>query len=139
MITPYHLDVPQTDLDDLAARLDATRWPDELPDAARDYGLPLAEVRALAEHWRNGYDWRRQEAELNSFPQFTTEIDGTTIHFVHVRSANPDALPLVRQSQAVNDAIVVAAPPAYRVVMSDTPPVAGGAIVPREASQRLQL
>jgi len=95
MITPFRVDVPQAELDDLSARLAATRWPDELPDAGRDYGFPLAELRGLADHWRTGYDWRAQEAELNSYPQFTTEIDGATVHFLHVRSANPDALPLV--------------------------------------------
>jgi epoxide hydrolase len=92
---PFRIDVPQSDLDDLTARLAATRWPDELPGAGRDYGFPLAELRTLADHWRTGYDWREQEAELNSYPQFTTEIDGARVHFLHVRSADPDALPLL--------------------------------------------
>ncbi|MFG1997581.1 epoxide hydrolase family protein [Spirillospora sp. NPDC048911] len=95
MIKSFRIDVPQADLDDLADRLARTRWPDELPGAGRDYGIPLGRVRELAEYWRNGYDWRRHEAELNELPQFTTEIDGQTIHFVHVRSAKPDALALV--------------------------------------------
>ena len=95
MIKPFVLDVPQAALDDLADRLARTRWPDELPDAGFDYGFPLARVRALADRWMNGYDWRRHEAELNALPQFTTEVDGQRVHFVHVRSAKVDALPLV--------------------------------------------
>ena len=94
-IEPYRIDIPQADLDDLADRLDRTRWPDELPGAGWDYGIPLARVRELAERWRHGYDWRAHEAELNRFPQFQTEIDGQRVHFLHVRSANPDALPLL--------------------------------------------
>ncbi|ATO15564.1 epoxide hydrolase [Micromonospora sp. WMMA2032] len=95
MIKPFRVDIPQRDLDDLADRLARTRWPDELPDAGADYGIPLARVRELAEHWRTGYDWRAHEAELNRYPQFTTEIDGQNVHFLHVRSADPDALPLI--------------------------------------------
>ncbi|MFI0449193.1 epoxide hydrolase family protein [Actinomadura sp. 6N118] len=95
MIKPFRIDVPQADLDDLADRLVRTRWPDELPDAGRDYGIPLARVKELAEYWRSGYDWRAHEAELNELPQFTTEIDEQTIHFVHVRSTRPDALALI--------------------------------------------
>ncbi|MFI5916850.1 epoxide hydrolase family protein [Dactylosporangium sp. NPDC051541] len=95
MISRYRLEVPQAALDDLNERLARTRWPDELPDAGWDYGFPLARLRELAEHWRTGYDWRAHEAELNELPHFTTEIDGQNIHFVHVRSADPDALPLI--------------------------------------------
>ncbi|PSL53934.1 pimeloyl-ACP methyl ester carboxylesterase [Saccharothrix carnea] len=95
MIKPFQLEVPQSELHDLADRLTRTRWPEELPDAEFDYGFPLAEVRALADRWLDGYDWRRHEAELNEFPQFTTEIDGQRVHFLHVRSARADALPLV--------------------------------------------
>ena len=95
MIEPFTIDIPQADLDDLADRLARTRWPDELPDAGWDYGIPLARVKELAEHWRTAYDWRKQEARLNELPQYTTEIDGQKIHFVHVRSANPEALPLI--------------------------------------------
>ncbi|MFD7654253.1 epoxide hydrolase family protein [Actinosynnema sp. NPDC059797] len=95
MIEPFELRVPRADLDDLADRLARTRWPDELPDAGFDYGYPLARVRELADHWRDAYDWRRHEAELNALPQFTTEVDGQRVHFLHVRSARADALPLV--------------------------------------------
>ena len=94
-IVPYRIDVPQAELDDLADRLDRTRWPDELPGAGWDYGIPLGRVRDLADRWRHGYDWRRHEAELNEFPQFITEIDGQRVHFLHVRSADPGALPLL--------------------------------------------
>ncbi|GGL20248.1 microsomal epoxide hydrolase [Sphaerisporangium melleum] len=94
-IKPFRIAVPQADLDDLADRLARTRWPDELPDAGRDYGIPLQQVRELAEYWRTSYDWREHEAELNRHPQFTTEIDGQNVHFLHVRSADPDALPLI--------------------------------------------
>ncbi|MGW4116228.1 epoxide hydrolase family protein [Actinosynnema sp. NPDC004786] len=95
MITPFTLDVPQAELDDLAGRLARTRWPDELPDAGFDYGFPLAEARALVDRWRDGYDWRRHEARLNRWPQFVTEVDGQRVHFLHVRSDRADALPLV--------------------------------------------
>jgi pimeloyl-ACP methyl ester carboxylesterase len=94
-ITPFRIDVPQADLDDLRERLARTRWPDELPGAAWDYGIPLAYTRELAEYWRTGYDWRVHEARLNGFGQFTTTIDGQRIHFLHIRSASSDALPLV--------------------------------------------
>lgn len=91
-IMPFRIDVAQADLDDLADRLARTRFTDDAPDA---YGVPLSEVRRLVERWRTGYDWRVWEARLNEHPQFTTEIDGQTIHFLHVRSPEPDALPLV--------------------------------------------
>ncbi|GAA1688511.1 epoxide hydrolase family protein [Fodinicola feengrottensis] len=93
-IRPYELHVPQERLDDLRDRLDRTRWPDQ-PREAADDGLPLDYVKDLVERWRVSYDWREKEAEINKFPQFTTEIDGTTVHFLHVRSVEPDALPLI--------------------------------------------
>ncbi|WP_062205547.1 epoxide hydrolase family protein [Streptomyces sp. NBRC 109706] len=95
MIKPFRIAVPQADLDDLDDRLARTRWPNEVADAGWDYGFPLARLRELAERWRTDYDWRAHEARLNQLPHYTTEIEGQTIHFVHVRSANPDALPLV--------------------------------------------
>jgi epoxide hydrolase len=94
-IKPFRIDVPQADLDDLNDRLARTRWPNEVADAGTDYGFPLARLKALAEYWRTGYSWREQEAKLNELPHFTTEIEGQNIHFVHVRSANPDAVALV--------------------------------------------
>ncbi|HEY9243508.1 MAG TPA: epoxide hydrolase [Streptosporangiaceae bacterium] len=94
-IEPFRINIPQHDLDDLTARLAATRWPDEVTGAGTSYGMPLGTTRRLAEHWRTGYDWRVHEARLNEFPQFRTTIDGQTIHFLHVRSAEPGALPLL--------------------------------------------
>jgi pimeloyl-ACP methyl ester carboxylesterase len=94
-VRPFQLHVPHADLADLSDRLARTRWPDEIHGAGRRYGIPVADVRSLAEHWRSGYDWRAQEAELNRLPQFTTTIDGANVHLVHVRSPEPDALPLL--------------------------------------------
>ncbi|MFF5109893.1 epoxide hydrolase family protein [Streptosporangium sp. NPDC000509] len=94
-IKPFRIDVPQARLDDLHDRLDRTLWPDELPDAGWDYGVPVEYVRNLAEYWRHEYDWRAHEAEINRHPQFTTEIDGQNIHFLHVRSRHENALPLI--------------------------------------------
>jgi pimeloyl-ACP methyl ester carboxylesterase len=94
-LTPFRIDVPQADLDDLRDRLVRTRWPDQLPGAGWDYGIPLEYVQELAAYWRDGYDWRVHEARLNAFDQFTTTIDGPRIHFLHVRSAAPGALPLI--------------------------------------------
>ena len=94
-IHPFRIDVPQADLDDLKARLARTRWPDQLPGAGWDYGIPLDYVQELAGYWRTGYDWRVHEQTMNAFPQFTTAIDGQNIHFLHVRSTERDALPLI--------------------------------------------
>ncbi|MPZ87985.1 MAG: alpha/beta fold hydrolase [Nitriliruptorales bacterium] len=94
-IRPFRIQVPQADLDDLRNRLARTRWPDELPGVGWGYGVPLGYLREVAEYWRSSYDWRAHEARLNEFPQFTTVIDGTKVHFLHVRSPEPDALPLV--------------------------------------------
>jgi len=94
-IQPFAINIPQADLDDLRDRLARTRWPDELPGAGWSRGVPLSYLQGLAEYWRSGFDWRAQEAKLNALPQFTTEIDGQNIHFLHVRSPEPDALPLI--------------------------------------------
>ena len=94
-ISTFSIDVPQEQLDDLHRRLDATRWPDEVPGVGWAQGIPLDYTRELVDYWRTTYDWRAQEARLNSFPQFRTEIDGHDLHFIHVRSADPDAMPLV--------------------------------------------
>jgi epoxide hydrolase len=91
----FRIDIPEAQLDDLRERLARTRWPDELPGVGAAYGAPLADVKALAEHWRDGYDWRRHEAALNELPQFTTRIDGQNVHFLHIRSNDRDALPLI--------------------------------------------
>lgn len=94
-VQPFTISIPQADLDDLRVRLERTRWPDELPGVGWSRGVPLDYLKGLAEYWRSGFDWRAQEAMLNRFPQFVTEIDGQTIHFLHVRSPEPDALPLI--------------------------------------------
>lgn len=90
----YLVHVPQPDLDDLRSRLARTRWPDELPDSGWDYGIPLDRVRHLTAAWV-AHDWRAHEARLNAYPQFTTTIDGETVWFLHVRSADRTALPLI--------------------------------------------
>ncbi len=94
-INPFRIDVLRCDLDDLMRRLDAHRLPDELPNAAWDYGVAAGFLTGLADYWRRGYDWREQERRLNQLAQFTTEIDGQIVHFAHVRSPEPDALPLL--------------------------------------------
>jgi pimeloyl-ACP methyl ester carboxylesterase len=94
-IRPFTINIPQAKLDDLRERLAHTRWPDELPGVGWSRGVPLGYLKELAEYWRTSYDWREYEARLNEFPQFTTEIDGQSIHFLHVRSPEPDALPLI--------------------------------------------
>ncbi|MFB4275048.1 epoxide hydrolase family protein [Nonomuraea sp. MTCD27] len=93
-IKPFHIDIPQADLDDLRDRLRRTRWAAQLP-GGWSRGVPVAYLRELAGYWADGFDWRAQEARLNAFPQFTTRIDGQTIHFLHVRSPEPGALPLI--------------------------------------------
>jgi microsomal epoxide hydrolase len=94
-IRPFRIDVPQAELEDLHARLARTRFPDDLRDVGWDLGVPRDYLQKLTEYWATTYDWREQEARINSFPQFTTMIDGQNIHFLHVRSPESDALPLV--------------------------------------------
>ncbi|MEV0696909.1 epoxide hydrolase family protein [Saccharopolyspora sp. NPDC050389] len=94
-VRPFRIDIPQEQLDDLRARLANTRWPDELPGVGWSRGVPVGYLEELVEHWRTEYDWRAHEAEINAHPQFVTTIDGQNIHFLHVRSPEPDATPLV--------------------------------------------
>ncbi|MCF2532345.1 epoxide hydrolase family protein [Yinghuangia soli] len=94
-ILPFRIDVPDAVLDDLRDRLARTRWPEPVPGTGWDAGTDTAYLRELCAYWRDEYDWRRHEAELNAYPNHLTEIDGQRIHFVHARSADPDALPLV--------------------------------------------
>src|SRR5438874_4729296 len=94
-IQPFNIAIAQADLDDLRDRLARTRWPGELPGVGWSRGVPLDYLKELAAYWGTGYDWRKQEATLNAFPQFTTTIDGTNVHFLHVRSPEPNALPLI--------------------------------------------
>ncbi|GAA4226919.1 hypothetical protein FHR32_002434 [Streptosporangium album] len=83
------------DLDELTERLARVRWTNELPDAGTDYGISSQYLQSLVQRWRDGYDWRAWEAKLNEYPQFTTVIDGQNVHFLHVRSPEPDATPLL--------------------------------------------
>jgi epoxide hydrolase len=94
-IRPYRVEIPQAALDDLAERLRRALWPDELPGADGSYGVTNERVRDLAGYWLDGFDWRAVEAQLNSYPQFVTDIDGESIHFLHVRSSRADATPLL--------------------------------------------
>jgi pimeloyl-ACP methyl ester carboxylesterase len=94
-IRPFRVDVPQAELDDLRDRLARTRWPDDYEGVGWDYGTDLATMKELATYWRDGYDWRRQEAYLNSFPHFTAELDGEELTFIHVRGTGPDPIPLL--------------------------------------------
>ena len=94
-VLPFHLAVPEATLDDMRARLSRTRWPEAETVDDWSQGVPLVKLRALCEHWRDGYDWRRCEAMLNGFGQYRTSIDGLGIHFLHVRSPEADALPMV--------------------------------------------
>ena len=94
-IRPFHVDIPEEQIDDLRRRIAATRWPSKelVPD--RSQGVQLATMQELARYWTTDYDFGRVEAKLNALPQFTTEIDGVSIHFIHVRSQHEDALPLI--------------------------------------------
>jgi pimeloyl-ACP methyl ester carboxylesterase len=94
-IRPFRVRVPEEALADLRRRLAATRWPEKETVADDSQGVPLARLQELVRYWGTGYDWRRAEAKLNALPQFTTRIDGLDVHYVHVRSRHPNALPLV--------------------------------------------
>jgi pimeloyl-ACP methyl ester carboxylesterase len=94
-IRPFRIEVPQAALDDLGERLARTRWPAEPEGIGWSRGVPVGYLRELAEYWRTAYDWRRQEARLNQLPQFTTTVDGVNLHFLHVRSPEPEATPLL--------------------------------------------
>jgi pimeloyl-ACP methyl ester carboxylesterase len=94
-IRPFTIEIPEADLEDLRARIVATRWPEKEPVDDLSQGVPLATLQTISRYWHDEYDWRKCEARLNAVPQFVTEIDGLDIHFVHVRSKHEDALPLV--------------------------------------------
>jgi epoxide hydrolase len=94
-ISPFRIAIEQHALDDLRERLDRTRWPDELPGVGWGYGIPLVYVKELAHYWRHEFDWRAAEERLNACAQFTTTIDGANLHFAHIRSPEPDAMPLI--------------------------------------------
>ena len=94
---PFQIKITDGELDDLHRRLDFTRWPDPAPDARTDFdrGVPLPYLQDLSHYWRHGFDWRSEEARLNEIPQFTTDIDGQQIHYLHIRSPETNALPLL--------------------------------------------
>jgi pimeloyl-ACP methyl ester carboxylesterase len=92
---PFTIEIPQADLDDLRERLRRTRWPSELPGVGWSRGVPRDYLAELAGYWGGAYDWRKHEAELNQLPQFLTTVDGQRLHFLHLRSPEPDATPLL--------------------------------------------
>ena len=94
-IRPFKVNIPQSQIDDLRRRIAATRWPDKetVPDASQ--GAQLEKLQGLVRYWGTDYDWRKAEAKLNSYPQFKTNVDGLDIHFIHVRSRNPNAMPMM--------------------------------------------
>ncbi|HSZ39201.1 MAG TPA: epoxide hydrolase [Trebonia sp.] len=95
LVRPFTVSISDSEIDDVKQRLARTRWPD--PETVSDWsqGVRVENARSLVGYWERGYDWRRFESELNRFPQFLTEIDGLDIHFIHVRSKNPNAMPLI--------------------------------------------
>jgi pimeloyl-ACP methyl ester carboxylesterase len=94
-IRPFRIDVPEAELTELRRRINATRWPERETVTNESQGVPLATIQELARYWATDYDWRKCEAKLNALPQFMTEIDGLDIHFIHVRSKNENALPII--------------------------------------------
>jgi pimeloyl-ACP methyl ester carboxylesterase len=92
---PFHVDIAEEELSELRDRIAGTRWPTRELVSDRSQGVQLATIKELARYWETEYDWRKAEAKLNALPQFTTEIDGVDIHFIHVRSPHEDALPLI--------------------------------------------
>jgi pimeloyl-ACP methyl ester carboxylesterase len=94
-VQPYKIEIPDSVLDDLKARLERTRWPDELPGTGWDYGSNLDYVKELVEYWRTKFDWHAQEKLINSFSHFKSEVDGLNIHFIHEKGKGPNPMPLV--------------------------------------------
>jgi len=94
-IRPFKVHIPNAELEDLRKRLLATRWPDKETVADQSQGVQLEKIQELVRYWATKYDWRKGEARLNAFPQFITNIDGLDIHFIHVKSRHPNAMPLI--------------------------------------------
>src|SRR5512145_641488 len=92
---PFTISVPDEVLRDLRERLERTRWPDQVEGAGWDYGTELSYLRGLVDYWAHEFDWRKEERGLNRCPQFRANVEGFVLHFVHVRGAGPDPLPLV--------------------------------------------
>jgi len=134
-IRPYRIEVPQADVDDLRERLHRTRWGTDLPGQGWSRGVPVDYLKGLAAYWADGYDWRAAEARLNELPQFVTEVHGQPIHFAHVRSANPDATPLLMThdwpaSFVAFTTVVEKLTDRFHLVLTNTPGVGfGGPLV----------
>lgn len=94
-IEPFHLHIPESELEDLRQRLAHTRWPEKEPVGDWSQGAPLKNMRELCDHWQHRYDWRRCETMLNGFGQFRTTISGLGVHFLHIRSPHAEALPMI--------------------------------------------
>ena len=94
-IRPFRVNIPEEELVDLRRRIATTRWPDQETVTDQSQGIQLAKLKPLVAYWGSGYDWRKAEAKLNAYPQFMTRIDGVDIHFIHVRSKHPNALPVI--------------------------------------------
>ena len=94
-IYPFEINVGESDIADLKRRLTNTRIPDQIIGTSWEYGTDVKYLQELLEYWENDFDWKQQEAELNAFDQFTTEVEGLAMHFIHQRSENPDAIPLM--------------------------------------------
>jgi pimeloyl-ACP methyl ester carboxylesterase len=94
-VEPFKIEVSDSDLDDLRARLERTRWPDELPGTGWDYGSNLDYIKELVDYWRTKFDWRAQEQLINSFSHFKTDVDGLGIHFIHEKGKGPNPMPLI--------------------------------------------
>jgi pimeloyl-ACP methyl ester carboxylesterase len=94
-IRPFRVNIPEKELVELRKRIAAARWPSKELVGDRSQGVQLATLKALAHYWATDYDWRKAEAKLNSYPQFVTKIDGVDIHFIHVKSKHPNALPMI--------------------------------------------
>jgi hypothetical protein len=92
---PFHVNIPEAELTELRRRINATKWPERETVTDASQGVQLATIQALARYWATEYDWRKIEAKMNALPQFITEIDGLDIHFIHVRSKDENALPLI--------------------------------------------
>jgi microsomal epoxide hydrolase len=91
----FQINIPASEVSDLQRRLKRTRWPDELKNIGWEYGTNLSYLKELTDYWQRGYDWRAQERKLNELPHFKTTIDGQEIHFIHIKSKSPDALPII--------------------------------------------
>ena len=94
-VEPFKIEVPDSVLDDLKARLERTRWPDELPGVGWEYGSNMDYIKELVEYWKNDFDWRKQEALINGFSHFKAPVDGRQVHFIHEKGKGPNPLPLI--------------------------------------------